>query len=412
MKITGLSASVIFDSKARPTIRVDLESGNIKTFASAPSGTSVGKFEAQAFPKEGVETAVEIVNSEIRTKLVGLQLRELEEVDDKIRTIDGTSNFGRIGGNTAIAISIAAAKAYSDAEGKMLCEYLSRNNVMKLPFPLSNIIGGGRHTVGDSIDFQEFLVIPSGAKTFGQAAGFNVEVHKEASRIITDRSPKYVLGRNDEGAWAAPLKIEEALTVLSSAIEKAEKNTGIKGRIGIDAASSELWDGKRYDYKKEGRHLGVDEQLAYIERLAEQYDIMYIEDPFDEEDFDSFAKFNQELEGRRLVVGDDLIVTNPDKLKTAIGKHSVNGVIIKPNQIGTLTDMRSTVEIARENNVVPVASHRSGETVDAALAHIAVGLSCPILKIGISGGERLEKFNELMKIEKKIKPPMAKLPGS
>jgi enolase len=410
MKITGLSASVIFDSKARPTIRVDLESSNIKTFASAPSGTSVGKFEAQAFPKEGVETAVAIVNTEIRRKLVGSEVRDLKEVDDKIRAIDGTKNFSRIGGNTAIAISIAAAKAYSDTEGKMLCEYLSRSGAIELPFPLSNIIGGGRHTVGDSIDFQEFLVIPTGARTFSQAATFNMEVHKEAGRIITERSPRYVLGRNDEGAWAAPLKIEEALTVLSSAIEKEEENTGIKGRIGIDVASSELWDGKEYNYRKEGNHLGVDEQLAYLDKLAEEYDLMYIEDPFDEEDFDGFAKLNRKFGGTRLVVGDDLIVTNPEKLKIAIDRHSVNGVIVKPNQIGTLTDVRSTVEVARKNNVVPVASHRSGETVDGALAHIAVGLNCSIIKIGISGGERLEKINELMKIEKKIKGHMAKLP--
>jgi enolase len=410
MKITGISASVIFDSKARPTIRVDLESGSIKTFASAPSGTSVGKFEAQAFPKEGVETAVAIVNTEVRKKLVGSEVGDLEEVDDKIRTIDGTSNLSRIGGNTAIAISIAAAKAYSDIGGKMLCEYLSGSAGMKLPFPLSNIIGGGRHTIGDSIDFQEFLVIPTGAKTFSQAVAFNMEVHKEASRIITERSPKYVLGRNDEGAWAAPLKIDEALIVLSTAIDEAEENTGIKGRIGIDAASSELWDGKKYDYKKEGRHLDVDEQLTYVQRLAEQYDVMYIEDPFDEEDFDSFAKLNRKLEGKRLVVGDDLIVTNPEKLKTAISRHSINGVIVKPNQIGTLTDVRSTVEMARKNNILPVASHRSGETTDGALAHVAVGLNCSIIKIGISGGERLEKINELIKIEKTTKASMAKLP--
>lgn len=409
MKITGLSASVIFDSKARPTIRVDLESGNIKTFASAPSGTSVGKFEAQAFPKEGVETAVTFVNGEIRKKLVGLEVGELRDIDHQVRVIDGTDNFTRIGGNTAIAISIAVAKAYSDIEGKMLCEYLSRGNVLKLPFPLSNIIGGGRHTIGDSIDFQEFLAIPTGAKTFGQAAAFNMEIHREVGKIISERSPTYVLGRNDEGAWAAPLKIEEALTILSTAIEKVEGSTGIKGRIGIDAASSELWDGNKYNYRKERRYLSINDQLTYLENLAEQYDVMYLEDPLDEEDFDGFAKLNQELEGKRLVVGDDLIVTNPEKLRTAISKHSINGVIIKPNQIGTLTDVRSTVEIARKNNVIPVASHRSGETVDNALAHIAVGLNCPIIKIGISGGERLEKINELTRIESKTKASLAKL---
>jgi enolase len=409
MKITGLSASVIFDSKARPTIRVDLESDGIKTFASAPSGTSVGKFEAQAFPKEGVERGVDFVNGEIRKKLIGLEVRDIGDVDHQLRIIDGTSNFSRIGGNTAIAISIASAKACSETEGKMLCEFLSGGINVKLPFPLSNVIGGGRHTAGDSIDFQEFLAIPTGAKTFAQAAAFNMEVHKEAGKTITDRFPTYVLGRNDEGAWAAPLKIEEALAILTSAIEKAETSTGVKGRIGIDVASSELWDGKKYNYKKEKKNLSVDDQINYSKNLAEQYDIMYLEDPLDEEDFDGFAKLNQELQGKRLVVGDDLVVTNPERLKTAMNKHSINGVIIKPNQIGTLTDVSLTVEIARKNKAVPVASHRSGETVDSALAHIAVGLNCPIIKIGISGGERLEKINELLRIEKNTKSPMAKI---
>jgi enolase len=409
MKIKQLSASMILDSKGRPTIRVGLKADNVEVFSCAPSGTSVGKFEAQAFPKEGVDKAVTVVNREIGKQLVGLQVHGLEEIDNKLRSIDGTDNFSRIGGNAATAISTVVAKALADIEGKMLCEYLCENGKMLLPFPLSNVIGGGRHTVGDTLDFQEFLVIPTSAKTFVEAAMFNVQVHKEVGDSIIEKHAGYVLGRNDEGAWAAPLKIEEALKLLSSAIEKVGNTTGIEGKIGIDIAASELWDGRRYEYKKEKRLLEANEQLSYISELTENYDVIYLEDPFQEEDFSGFARLNERLGKRSLVAGDDLIVTNPKRLQTAIDKHSISGAIIKPNQVGTLTDVRTTVNMARRSKIVPIASHRSGETSDTALAHIAVGLKCPIMKIGISGGERLEKINELMKIERTVGAPMAQL---
>jgi enolase len=409
MKITELRASLIFDSKARPTIRIDLESHSIKVFACAPSGTSVGKFEAQAFPKEGAERAIVLVNEELRKKLIGSEIEDLKEVDDRLKASDGTSNFSRIGGNTAIAISIAVAKALSQEKGEMLCQYLSEEGEIRLPFPLSNVIGGGRHTSGDSLDFQEFLVIPIGAKTFAQAAMFNMQVHKEVGNMLIEKFPKYVLGRNDEGAWAAPLRIDEALKLLSSAIQKTKTSMNIEGKIGMDIAASELWDGKRYGYKKEKQTRSVSEQISYVQSLAESYDVFYIEDPFQEEDYEAFAELNKKLAGKRLVVGDDLVVTNPERLKTAISRHSVNAVIIKPNQVGTLTDVRMSVDLAANSNVVPVASHRSGETTDGALAHIAAGLKCPIIKIGISGGERLEKINELIRIEKTIRTSMASL---
>jgi len=252
-------------------------------------------------------------------------------------------------------------------------------------------------------------VIPTGAKSFVEAAMFNVQVHKEVGNSIIEKHPGYVLGRNDEGAWAAPLKIDEALTLLSSAIEKVGNATGIEGKIGIDMAASELWNGRRYEYKKERKLLETGGQLSYIGELSVNHDIIYVEDPFDEEDFDSFAQLNEKLGEKLLVVGDDLVVTNPKRLQIAIDKHSVNGTIVKPNQIGTLTDAKTTVSMASRSKVVPVASHRSGETSDTALAHIAVGLRCPIIKIGISGGERLEKINELIKIERTIRPPMAKI---
>jgi enolase len=409
MKITDLRASVIFDSKARPTIRIDLESDAIKVFACAPSGTSVGKFEAQAFPKEGVDRAVDIVNAELRKRFLRSVVEDLEELDTALKASDGTGNFGRIGGNTAIAISIAFAKALSQQNKNMLCQCLSEGRKLELPFPLSNVIGGGVHTSGDSLDFQEFHVIPSGAKTFLQAAQFNMQVHKEVGTMLVERFPKYVLGRNDEGAWAAPLKIAEALDLLGTAIEKVEDNMNIEGRIGVDIAASELWTEDKYVYKKENQKRGLAEQLSYVQDLAERYNVLYIEDPFQEEDYGAFADLTKLSLGKRLVVGDDLVVTNPERLKTAISRHSINGVIVKPNQVGTLTDVKMTVKMATSNNIIPVASHRSGETTDGALAHIAVGLKCPIIKIGISGGERLEKINELIMIERATKAPMSSL---
>jgi enolase len=408
--IEKISARKILDSRGKYTIEVVIHSKSFKIASCAPSGASVGKFEAQAFPEGGVESSIQLIQNELSPKIKGMNVEEQTEIDKSIWKIDGTKNLSKIGGNAAVATSTAVAKAASKSKDLMLCQYLGSK--LKLPFPMSNVIGGGVHTKGDSIDFQEFLVLPLGAKTFGEAAGTNVMVHRTVAEIITKKLPNYVLGRNDEGAWAAPLTINEALETLSKAIEKVEEETGVRARIGIDAASSELWDSRKqeYAYKKENKRLTPEQQLEYVLGLIQNYEIAFFEDPFQEEDFDYFAKLNADTKNRCIITGDDLIVTNKKRLQTAIEKNAVTGSIIKPNQVGTLTDTKSTVELCHKSKVVPVASHRSAETADPALAHIAVGLNCPIIKIGIMGGERMAKINELIRIEDTLNIPMSKPP--
>ncbi len=408
--IEKISARKILDSRGKYTIEVVVQNKDFKTVACAPSGASVGKFEAQAFPEGGVERSIKIVQNELSPKIKGMDAEDQIEIDRVIWDFDGTKNLSNIGGNAAIATSTAVAKFASKSRNLMLCQYLGAN--LRLPFPLSNIIGGGVHTKGDSIDFQEFLVLPLGAKTFEEAARTNVMVHRTVAEIIMKTRSSYVLGRNDEGAWAAPLTINEALETLTKAIEKVEEETGVSAKIGIDAAASELWDGrkKQYVYRKEDRRLSPEQQLEYLLELVQNYDIAFFKDPFQEEDFDYFAKLVANTKKRCIITGDDLIVTNKNRLKTAIEKKAVKGTIIKPNQVGTLTDTKSTVELGHESKIIPAASHRSGETADPALAHIAVGFNCPIIKIGIMGGERIAKINELSRIEDSLKIPMSKPP--
>ena len=412
--IRKVNAQKILDSRGNATIEVRVYTKDVVASACAPSGASVGRFEVRAFPEGGVDASIEMVNK-ISSKLKGLNVEEQNVVDSVIHEFDGTKQFEKLGGNAAIATSIAVAKAAALEKNVRLCEHIADGRLrLRLPFPLSNIIGGGVHTKGDSIDFQEFLVVPLGAKKFRDAAVANVMVHKEVARILTSQRPHYVFGRNDEGAWAAPLTIKEALEVLSNAAQKVEGELGIEVKIGVDAAASELWieNEKVYVYRKEKCKKSTSQQLDYVLSLIEEYDIFYFEDPFGEEDFEAFAKLNKNVSGRCLVTGDDLTVTNKERLKTALERGSVSSIIVKPNQVGTLTDVKETVTLALSNNVVPVASHRSGETCDSALAHIAVGLKCPIIKIGIMGSERMAKINELIRLEDEMGLRMAKPPFS
>lgn len=408
-RIERIEARKIFDSRGNPTIEVTVYANDATASACAPSGASVGKFEAQAFPKGGVEQSIKVIK-ELSDVLKGMSVDDQESIDMAIRKFDGTENFSKLGGNAAIALSIAVAKAASIVRGIPLCKYLSDR--LEAPFPLSNIIGGGVHTKGESIDFQEFLVLPVGAKNFREAASINVMIHREVARILTEKYPKYVFGRNDEGAWSAPLTIREAIEVLLSATRKVENETGVKVRIGIDAAASELWDEKKetYIYRREGFEKKREEQIEYVLSLIEEYDIAYFEDPFNEEDFESFAKLKNSLRKKCIITGDDLTVTNKKRIELAVEKNAISGVIIKPNQIGTLTETKMAVEAALSKNVIPIASHRSGETCDPALAHLALGMKCPVIKIGIMGGERMAKINEIMKVEEELRIKMAKPP--
>lgn len=330
-------------------------------------------------------------------------------IDNILREIDNTNNFSKIGGNTAIAVSLAVAKAAANASGVALFKYLSKSAVT-VPFPLGNIIGGGAHAGGRTPDIQEFLVLPVGAKNVRDAIHANALVHKKTGELIQKSDPQFSNGKGDEGAWAPNIKSETALEILSKAIDQVGLETGINIKIGLDVAASRLWMKNYYHYSREKRNFTIEEQLEFIQSLIKRYSIYYVEDPIEEEDFINFSKLTKTVGSKTLICGDDLFATNIERLKEGIKNKSTNAILIKPNQIGTLTETIQAIEFAKKNKIMPIVSHRSGETTDESIAHIAVAFNCPIIKTGVVGGERIAKLNELIRIEEITGAKMAKLP--
>jgi enolase len=409
-KIKSLKAREILDSRGNPTIEVEIEIEGGRVRAAAPSGASRGKNEAVAFPEGGVRASLEILRKEVFPKLVGREAEKQQEIDSLLHEIDGTPNFSRIGGNAAVAISMAVAKAAALYHGLPLYKYLNAK-ACSLPFPLGNVIGGGAHAGKATPDIQEFHVLPVGAKTFAQAAFANAKVHKKLKGLIEKKDPLFAGGKGDEGAWAAKLTSEEALELLTKAVEEVEKEDGIKIALGLDLAASGLWDGRNYRYSREGKVRTETGQLDFLASLVEKYHLLFLEDPFHEEDFEGFAELTKRVGKKCIVCGDDLYVTNPSRIKKGMEMKASNAVLIKPNQIGTLTDTLQAVELTKKAGCLPVISHRSGETPDETISHLAVGWGCPIIKTGAVGGERIAKLNELIRIEEELgaKARMAEL---
>ncbi len=367
---------------------------------SAPAGASRGKAEAVPFPEGGVEEAVKKVKELIAPELIGLSAEEQERIDDLLHELDGTENFRNIGGNTSYAVSLAAAEAAADSYIMPLFQYLGGNLANELPYPLGNILGGGKHALGKVPDIQEFLVLPVGAKSFREAAEANVMVHRRVGSILKKRCGDFTGGRGDEGAWAPNIGNDEALDIVSEACEEVSDEVGFKVRPALDIAASSLWneEEKCYVYVRDGLRRDSGEQLDYVLGLIEKYGLVYVEDPFHEEDFESFKELTGKVNGC-LICGDDLFVTNVKRLSRGIKESAGNSIIIKVNQVGTLTDAWRTTDMARKAGYKPVISHRSGETTAFQIAHLAVAFRCPIIKTGVMGGERIAKINELIRIE-------------
>jgi enolase len=392
--ITAITLRKIYDSRGSAAIECDVYAGRAFARASAPAGASTGKAEAVAYPK-GVDEALRVAKNKVIPRLIGADAAAQESIDALLHSIDATENFSVIGGNPAIAISLACAKAAAAAAGKQLYEHvaaLAGSKSLALPLPLSKIIGGGKHAL-NACDIQEFLSVPAQAKTMQDAIETNATVHKSAAQRIKQRASA-ALGRDDESGWVAKLSTEEALDILASACEEHG------AKPALDIAASSLYDEKtkRYVYPQDKRSLSEGGQLDFVLSLIKKYKLAYMEDAFNEDAFAAFAELTKKA-GSCLVCGDDLFVTNKKLLQRGIEAGACNSIIIKPNQIGTLSDTIETAKHALANGYVPVASHRSGETCDAAIAHIAVALRCPLLKTNVVGGERVEKFNELVRIE-------------
>ncbi len=405
-----MSASVIrnvkgwkvFDSRGKPTIEVDVTTAGGFGQATAPSGLSRGRWEVEQYPPGGIDEALRIVENTLASKLIGLNADDQEAVDRLLHEIDGTSNFGKMGGNTAYAVSAATALAAACSRKIPLFEHLSHSAKVELPLPLGNVIGGGRHARAARTDIQEFLILPIGAKTFFEGADANAKVHSEIATLLEAKG-KPSIGRGDEGAWIADLTTEEAFDIALKACENVSALMGIEIRVGADMAASTLWNETEnvYVYNRDCQRLNEEQQFEFVDHLIDRYDLVYLEDPFHEESFESFAELTRKVNDR-LICGDDLFVTNSARFEKGKKMKAGNAIMIKPNQVGTITDAYGTAREAKLSGYATVTSHRSGDTAAPELAHLAIAFGSPIIKTGVVGGERVAKINELVRIEKEL----------
>jgi enolase len=398
--IEDVIARKVFNNRGEETIEVDVITASGFGRVAAPAGKSRGKAEVAYYPQGGVEQAIKRVEELVAPEIIGLNADSQEEIDKTLHEIDGSKDFRSIGGNAAFVISLASAEAAANASGLLLFQYLGGHVASELPYPLGNILSGGQHTRGKSPDIQEFLVISHGAGSFLEAATANVQVHKKVGEILSKKDKLFSGGRSDEGAWAANIGDPEAFEFLSQACDEVGGELGFTCSMGVDFASSSLWNGKekKYNYQRERKKRDSGEQLEFVLELAKKYHLVYIEDPFYEEDFSSFAELTKKIKGC-LVCGDDLFTTNSERLNRGIKMHAANAIIIKVNQVGTLSDAWETIEIAKRHGYVPVMSHRSGDTCDWHIAQLAVAFKCPIIKAGVVEAARTAKINELIRIE-------------
>lgn len=407
-KIERIKARWVLDSRGRPTVEVEvLTYGGGFGRAVAPAGASRGRHEAwevrdggKKFKGYGVLKAVENVNKIIAPALRDMDSRKQREIDYKMIELDGTPNKSKLGGNAIVATSLAVAKAAADTYGQPFFMYLGGRHARTLPVPLMNIINGGAHA-GNNLDIQEFMIVPVGADSLNEALRIAVEVYYELKNLLKEKYGALAINVGDEGGFAPPMNnTYEALNALVDSIKRAGYEPGVDVVLALDVAASQLYIEEENKYKLDGKKLTRDELLEFYEKIIEEYPIASIEDPLCEEDFEGFKEITMRLGSRILIVGDDLFVTNPKRLKQGIEMGAANAVLVKVNQVGTLTETIDVVYLARTNNYRAIISHRSGETEDTSISHIAVALNTGLIKTGAPArGERTAKYNELLRIE-------------
>jgi enolase len=409
MKIDAVIARQIFDSRGFPTVECDviLEDGSVGR-AAVPSGASTGSGEAlelrdggTAYGGKGVSKAVANIRDVIAPAVKGMNAGDQQALDAKLLELDGTENKSKLGANATLAVSLAAAKAAAIAKHLPLFMHvaeLSGTTDRILPMPMLNILNGGKHAAG-STDIQEFMVVPIGAADFAQAMQYSSEIYHTLGKLLAEKGYATTVG--DEGGYAPSVKggSEEALALIAEAVKRAGYVLGSDVALALDVASSELGDANGYDFAREGRKYTSDELIARYKELAEKYPIVSIEDGLGEADWNGWQKLTAELGEKLQLVGDDLLVTNTKLLQKAIDQKAANAILIKPNQIGTLTETMQAVALAKKNGWRTVMSHRSGETEDVTIAHLAVGLGTGQIKTGsFSRSDRIAKYNELLRI--------------
>ncbi len=384
----------VLDSRGNGTVEADvMVQGGGFGRAAAPSGASTGEHEAVELPPaEAIAAAREHALPRLEGEVFAADQRS---VDRALRGADGTEDFSGIGANSAVAISMAAAKAAADLLSVPAYQHLGGAfRGENFPIPLGNVIGGGEHA-REATDIQEFLAAPVGAPSVEDAVFANAAVHAAVGDILQERGVPAAKG--DEGAWAPAVDDAAAFEIVAEATERIEAEVGFRIGVGLDVAAAELYAEGVYQYGDRERDTA--EQIDYVAELVSEYDLVYVEDPLDENDFDAFAELTDRVGTETLICGDDLFVTNVERLQHGIETGAGNAILVKPNQIGTLTDAFDAIELATENRYTPVVSHRSGETEDTTIAHLAVAVGAPFIKTGAVGGERTAKLNELIRIE-------------
>lgn len=408
MLIKEVHAREILDSRGNPTVEVDMTlDNNITRTASVPSGASTGSREAlelrdndeKRYNGKGVLNAVRNVNEIIRPALLGKHADQAS-VDKLLIELDGTENKSKLGANAMLGVSLACLKCLAASENKELYEYVSGKSV-SLPVPMINIINGGKHAV-NNIDIQEFMIVPV-VKIMHERIRAGAEVFHELKKLLVKNN--FSVGVGDEGGFAPNLENNAmALEFIVEAIKKAGYKPGEDIYIALDVAASEIYNKETKTYNIDGRNLTSKELMDYYQELLKRYPILSIEDPFFEDDFESLQEFTALVGDKIMLVGDDYFVTNEKYLQKGIDMHAGNAILLKANQIGTVTEMTKTILLAKKHNYKTIISHRSGETEDTFIADLAVGMSIPFIKTGsMCRGERIAKYNRLLRIEEKIK---------
>ncbi|RIH83427.1 phosphopyruvate hydratase [Calidithermus roseus] len=407
--IVEIKGREVLDSRGNPTVEAEvILEGGARGRALVPSGASTGAHEAvelrdggKRFAGKGVLKAVAAVNERIAEELQGLDALNQEAVDRALLELDGTPNKGNLGANAILAVSLATARAAAEAVGLPLYRYLGGVQGVTLPVPLMNVINGGKH--GDNnVDFQEFMLVPAGAPSFSEALRYGVETFHALKSVLKARG--YNTNVGDEGGFAPDLKSNvEALEVLVEAVEKAGYEVGKDISFALDPATTELYKDGKYHLESEGRALSSEEMVAYWENWVNQYPIVSIEDGLAEDDWEGWKLLTERLGKRIQLVGDDLFVTNPARLKQGIERGVGNSILVKVNQIGTLSETLEAIRLAHRSGYTAILSHRSGETEDSTIADIAVAVNAGQIKTGsASRSDRLAKYNQLLRIEEEL----------
>ena len=397
--ISSLKGRIVYNSRGSKSIEIDVISDNkFLGRACAPSGASVGSHEVPSFLDNDPELTLRTFTSNI-SKFIGVESSDPRNITEILRSIDNSGNFSKIGGSVAYGLSIAAAASASLSLNMPLFEMLNRKGPFRFPYPLGNVVGGGSHAGPGTPDIQEVLVCPIGARNIMEALEMNFNIHKEVRVLLEKIDNRFTYGRGDEGAWAPNLNNDQAVSVVAEAIENSGLKLGKEVGLGIDFASSSLWVSKRnhYNYARQGLVRNTEEQIDFVEELIKNYHLIYAEDPVHEDDFESMARITEKNKNC-LVTGDDMLVTKVQRVIEASKYGACSGAILKVNQAGTLNDALDFAESCTKNNIKIITSHRSGESVDAHIAHIALATSSKMIKTGVIGGERVSKLNELLRL--------------